>query len=179
MSCDAVAVTAAAMMAALGPATPPANPAATPPAVIQASTTPTPAPATPTAVAPVTTPRSVAREPLFADIVRRARSLKAQVDGYRRLHVANTAALPRYDAFRAAITELSTLDMQGHTTLVQRGVTDDLKCILRGISQDLPTRMQALEAAATPEARDEALREISYLLNDNVEVITSPPRPAA
>lgn len=177
MSCDAVAVTAAAMMAALGPATPPANPAAAPPAVVQVTTTPAPAPATPTAV--VATPRSVAREPLFADIVRRARSLKAQVDGYRRLHAASTAALPRYDAFRAAITELATLDMQGHTTLVQRGVTDDLKCILRGISQDLPTRMQALEAAATPEARDEALREISYLLNDNVEVITSPPRPAA
>jgi hypothetical protein len=178
MSCDAVAVTAAAMLAALGPAAPPAptpGAAEAPPAVVQVTTAA--APATPAPV--VATPPSVAREPLFRDIVRRARSLKSEVDGYLRLHAASTAALPNYADFRTRVGELATLDMQGHTTLTERGVTDDLKCILRGISQDLPTRLQALEAATTVLEREDALREMQYLLNDNVEVITSPPRPAA
>ena len=36
-----------------------------------------------------------------------------------------------------------------------------------------------LEAAADAPARRLALDELSYLLNDNVEVITSPPQPEA
>ena len=160
MSCDAVAVSAALLFASFTQGPQPAQPS-----IIQ--------------VTDRVAPPSVAHEPLFMDIVRHARALKAQVDAYRRLHAESTAALPNYDAFRAQIAELAALDMQGHTTLAQRGATDDLKCILRGISQDLPTRLQALEQAATPQARDSALRDMAYLLNDNVEVITSPPQPAA
>jgi hypothetical protein len=162
MSCDAVAFSAVLWLASFGPAQGPNQ-------IPLILTTEAAAPA------------SVAHEPLFMDIVRRARALKAQVETYRHAvaRVDSAAALPNYAAFRTSIAELATLDMQGHTTLVSRGATDDLKCILRGISQDLPTRLQALESAATPQARDTALREMSYLLNDNVEVITSPPRPAA
>jgi hypothetical protein len=69
--------------------------------------------------------------------------------------------------------------MQGHLELLKRGVTDDLKCILRGISQDLPVKLKDVAEAKDAKARDFALREISYLLNDNVEVITAPPQPAA
>ena len=36
----------------------------------------------------------------------------------------------------------------------------------------------AVQAAATPADRAVALSELSYLLNDNVEVITAPPKPA-
>ncbi len=159
MSCDAVAFSAVLWLAAYGPA---------------------PAPhATPLilATAPAAPP-SVAGEPLFVDIVARARALRQQVEAYRTNTGAGPiTAMPGYAAFRTHITELAALDMQGHVLLAQRNTDGDLKCILRGISQDLATKLTALEAATTPQARELALRDMSYLLNDNVEVITSPPIP--
>jgi hypothetical protein len=125
-------------------------------------------------------PHSVAGEPLFADIVRRASRLKADAESWRKSGLdGDTASLAGFPAFKAAIGELSDLDMKGHVALAARGTDGDLKCILKGISQDLPVKLHDLEAAATPKARDQAIREMTYLLNDNVEVITSPPAPAA
>jgi hypothetical protein len=69
--------------------------------------------------------------------------------------------------------------MQGHVELVSRGYTDDLKCILKGISQDLPVKLKAMEAATDAKSRHAALEDMFYLLRDNVEVITAPPQPAA
>jgi hypothetical protein len=129
------------------------------------------------ATSPVTTPApagpalSVAQEPLFADIVSRAGALKAEIEAFR-----GKGELPGA-AFGDQIRKLSDLDMQGHLLLAQRGTDGDLKCILRGISQDLPVKLSALTEAPTPKARDLAMREMAYLLNDNVEVITAPPAP--
>lgn len=164
MSCDAVAFSAMLWMASFNPG--------------QAGG---PAPAV--AQQPVL-PQSVAGEPLFQDIVKRARQLKAQTEAYRKdLGGADPASaakpLKGFDAFSAKITDLSTLDMKGHVTLKERGAVDDLKCILRGISQDLPEKLTAVGAATTLKAQDLALRDMVYLLNDNVEVITAPPQPAA
>ena len=75
------------------------------------------------------------------------------------------------------ITELAALDMQGHLILKARGTDGDLKCILRGIAEDMPLKVAAVAAAATPAERRLALEELHYLLNDNVEVITAPPQP--
>jgi hypothetical protein len=121
---------------------------------------------------PKAAPPAVAHEPLFADIVARAGGLKSQVDALRG---TPTAALP--DAFKTGVAELAELDMKGHVTLAQRGTDGDLKCILKGIAQDLPAKLEALEAATDAKARDAALRDMAYLLNDNVEVITAPPAP--
>ena len=144
-----------------------------------ASTSPTPA-APRLTLAVAAAPPSVAGEPLFADIVRRAAALKAQTEAFRKDDLSGAVtALPDYAGFKARIGQLADADMQGHLTLKARGATDDLKCILRGISQDLPVRLQELEAAATPKAREDALKEMTYLLRDNVEVITAPPQPAA
>jgi len=130
-----------------------------------------------------TAPASVAAEPLFADIVRRAKQLKAQTEAYRKALAADPAApampLKDLEGFSARIGELSALDMKGHVTLKERGAVDDLKCILRGISQDLPDKLAAMQAATTVKAQDLALRDMVYLLNDNVEVITAPPTPPA
>ncbi|MES2342268.1 MAG: hypothetical protein V4597_11365 [Pseudomonadota bacterium] len=142
MSCDAAASLAILWLAATGPVSPGAGLS--------------------------TPPSAVALEPLFADIVKRAGALKAQVDGVR-------AGKPLPEAFKSQIGELAALDMQGHLLLAQRGTDGDLKCILRGISQDLPLKLDAVTAAATPKDRDLALRDMAYLLNDNVEVITAPP----
>jgi hypothetical protein len=135
------------------------------------------------APAVATAPASVASEPLFADIVRRAGGLKAEAEAYRKgLPADPTAAakpLKGFEGFGAAIGELSALDMKGHVTLKERGAVDDLKCILRGISQDLPEKLKAVGAATTVKDQDQALRDMVYLLNDNVEVITAPPTPPA
>ena len=156
--CDAVPVAFAAALSATAPA------AAPPPQPVSA------------AAAPV----SVAGEPMYADIIARARGLKAQVEHYRRPDAAGSAApatLPELDAFRVRIGQLAELDMKGHVDLKARGVDGDLKCILKGISEDLPKRLADVDAAKTAADQDAALREMAYLLNDNVEVLTSPPKP--
>ena len=118
----------------------------------------------------------LAREPLYADIVKRAGVLKAEVSTYRAAP-AGTAPLPGFDAFKSDVVALSALDMQGHLDLAKRGTDGDLKCILRGISQDLPRKLTEVEQATTGDARGAALQDMFYLLRDNVEVITSPPAP--
>lgn len=130
----------------------------------------------------VAAPPSVAKEPLFADIVGRAGRLKAEIEAYRTPRLAaspQAVSLADFAAVQKQVEELSALDMQGHVELAKRGTTDDLKCILKGISQDLPVKLKELESARTGKAQDEALRDMAYLLNDNVEVITAPPQPAA
>ena len=151
MSCDAIAFSTMLWMASMGggDAAPSAVPAVTAPAV----------------------PSSVASEPLFIDIVKRAGDLRTEVETYRK---APAGALPGFDAFKTQLGELSDLDMKGHVLLAERGTDGDLKCILKGISQDLPKRLADIEAAKDPKTRDAALREIGYLLRDNVEVITTP-----
>jgi hypothetical protein len=164
MSCDAVAFSAMLWMASFNPGQA-AGPA---PAVLQQPAV----------------PRSVAGEPLFLDIVKRARQLKAETEAYRQTlakaaPAGAAAKLKGFDTFSGRIADLSALDMKGHVTLKERGAVDDLKCILRGISQDLPEKLAAVGAATTIKAQDLALRDMAYLLNDNVEVITAPPQPAA
>ncbi len=130
----------------------------------------------PTAEAPV----SVAAEPLFADIIARSGALKGVVQGWIEAGVVDQsdfAAGPAFAGFRTQAVELAALDMQGHVILKERGTDGDLKCILRGISEDIPVKIAAVAAAATPAERRVALDELAYLLNDNVEVITAPPQP--
>ena len=115
-------------------------------------------------------PPSVASEPLFADIVARSSALKAVVDGWN-------GSPSDFDAFKVQAAELAAMDLQAHLILKQRGTDGDLTCILRGISEDIPLKVEAVESAATPQDRARALGELSYLLNDNVEVITAPPQP--
>jgi hypothetical protein len=159
MSCD-VALAAFLVFAQAGPAA-----AAPPPLVAIAD------------AAPV----SVAGEPLFRDIVGRAGGLRGQVDAYRKglAGASEAITLPQFSQFSQGVAELSQLDEKGHGLLVARGSKDDLKCILHGISQDLPAKLAAVVAAKTGHDQDAALRDMSYLLRDNVEVITAPPQPAA
>ena len=125
-------------------------------------------------------PVSVAAEPLFADIVARAGLLHGEVQGWLAAGLADRADFvsgAAFTGFKSHASELAALDMQGHLILKERGTDGDLKCILRGISEDIPVKVQAVEAAATPGERRVAMDELAYLLNDNVEVITAPPQP--
>ena len=125
-------------------------------------------------------PASVAGEPLFADIVARSGALRGVVQGWIDAGAATRAdfaADAGFTRFKAQAAELAAADMQGHLVLKERGTDGDLKCILRGISEDMPKKIAAVEAAATPAERAVALSELAYLLNDNVEVVTAPPQP--
>jgi hypothetical protein len=137
-----------------------------------------PAPVQALAIPAIATPApaSVAAEPLFADIVSRAGKLKLTVERYRTTAAAGKP-IAGFAAFKADVGVLAALDMKGHETLKARNTDGDLKCILRGISQDLPLKLADVEKAVTPKDKDKALKEMSYLLNDNVEVITAPPAP--
>ncbi len=128
-----------------------------------------------------TAPPSVASEPLFKDIVSRADTLKAEVEIFRKAIAGADRPMPLagFDAFGAQIGQLAVLDEQGHKLLLARGAPDDLKCILHGISQDLSVKLTAVSAAKTGKDEELALRDMSFLLRDNVEVITAPPQPAA
>lgn len=148
MSCDAIALSAMLWLASASPET-----------------------ATRQPIAAVSAPTTVAQEPLFADIVGRAGALKAQVEAWK----GQAGPLAGFDAFKGKLGELAELDMKGHLLLAERGTDGDLKCILRGIAQDLPVRLKEVETAADAKARDNALREMVWLLRDNVEVITTPP----
>ena len=125
-------------------------------------------------------PVSVAGEPLFVDIVTRSTTLKTMAEGW------GTSGLIEQDGFltgsaftdfKVQATALAEMDMQGHLILKERGTDGDLKCILRGISEDMPKKVAAVETATTAAERRVALDELVYLLNDNVEVITAPPQP--
>ena len=142
-------------------------------AFVMASTSPQAASA-PVQLATVAAPARLAQEPLYADIIGRAKGLHTRV----RIYQASPNAIADLAAFRAELDQLAALDMQGHFDLKARNVDGDLKCILKGIAEDLPKRFEDLQAAATPEARVAVLKEMGYLLDDNVEVITSQPGPA-
>lgn len=152
MSCEAVAAASMLWLASWsgGGDTPPAAPAA--------------------AMAPAS---PLATEPLFADIIARAGRLRVEVLDWKGKPLPG----PAFAAFKGELGELAALDMKGHVTLKERGTDGDLKCILRGISEDLPLKLKAVEDAPNPGARDAALTDLSYLLRDNVEVITAPPAP--
>lgn len=129
---------------------------------------------------PVVPPNALAQEPMYADIISRSQALKAVVEGWIAADAAQDAGLagrPDFVAFRQAATELSERDMAGHLDLRARGTDGDLRCILRGLSEDLPRRVEDVAEATTPNTRRDALAELSYLLNDNIEVIVAPPAP--
>lgn len=130
------------------------------------------------AAAPVTeTPRptiaaeapAMGLEALFTDIVARAGRLKAMGEAMR---ASGAAADP---GFEQGIVELAELDMAAQRRVREIGVDGDLACILRGIAEDLPVKLAALRLSSAPEDRDLALRELIYLLNDNIEVVVTPP----
>ena len=158
MSCDVAAIAASLWLASTAAMAPP--------------------PATPAVDRP--TPPSVASEPLFVDIVKRAGMLKAQTQAYEKGSLdSGFDHMAGAGDFETAVAQLSDLDMKAHVDLVSRGYSDDLKCILKGISQDLTVKLKAVEAAPDAKARHDALQDMFYLLRDNVEVITAPPQPAA
>lgn len=131
-------------------------------------------------VDPATVPADLtglASEPLFVDIVARSGRLKGVVEGWAAtgaVHAPGFLSGSEWLNFRTEATALGELNLQGHLILKSRESEGDMACILRGLSEDLPTRLADMEAADTAGARDLALAELVHLFDDNIAVITSP-----
>ena len=124
---------------------------------------------------------ALATEPLFAEIVNRSRQLKSVVDGWIAEGAAADSAFtqrPDFATFSADIEALAALDLRGHVELRERNSDGDLRCILRGLSADIPRKLEALAIATEPRARGEAMGDLAYLLDDNAAVVLAPPQPA-
>ena len=131
------------------------------------------APASNAAVPAAAAPAALAQEPLYAEIVARAKGLHLRVKTAQ-----DAVAAADLQALKREVEALASPDMQGHYDLEARNVDADLKCILKGIAEDLPKRLDDLAAARDAEARTAALKEMGYLLNDNVAVVLASPGPA-
>jgi hypothetical protein len=125
----------------------------------------------------------LAAEPLYAEIVGRAQALKTEVQALEALPGLKASpgviAAQRIGALAPKTETLAKLDMKGHYDLEARHLDGDLKCILKGVSEDLPRKLAEVEAAKTGAQEYAALDELAYLLDDNVGVITAPPKPPA
>ena len=72
---------------------------------------------------------ALSREPLYADIVSRARTLMQTVSAWQapaRKASLTPLTLKDFDAFKAQAKALSALDMKGHLELASRGTDGDL-----------------------------------------------------
>ncbi|MBS0295250.1 MAG: hypothetical protein JSR45_03000 [Proteobacteria bacterium] len=134
------------------------------------------------AARPVQPVSALSQEPLYAQIVSSAQRLEADAKAMRALPGLKSApsavVLPGFAKLKSEAMKLSAMDMQGHLDLAARkGGDGDLKCILKGISQDLPKKIAAVEDAKTGPEQDLALDELAYVLDDNAGVILAPPKP--
>lgn len=117
-------------------------------------------------------PASLIAEPLFAEIASRADSLHARATGW-----VTAGRIADAAQFRSDLTRLAELDMEGHRTLAARGTDPDLKCMLRGMSEDLTRQMGVIEGAADEATRRAALQRLNGLLDENAAVLRAPSRP--
>ena len=117
---------------------------------------------------------TISREPLYAGLVKSARTLKMETDRFSARPVLAVLGTARFKTYARNIRALSANDMKGHFTLRDRGTDNDLKCILMGVSRDLEIKMTKIEAAKSDTELGTAFHDMSELLSDNVDVIVTP-----
>ncbi len=115
---------------------------------------------------------AISHEPFYAGIVSRARDLTAESERLGALPDARTGS--DFTAFAAAVTALSADDLKGHYDLRARRLDNDLKCILMGVSRDLPLKLDAIRAAKAGDELKAAFAGMTQDLSDNVDVIVTP-----
>lgn len=109
-----------------------------------------------------------AAEPSFPHIVAEARALRALVQDWR-------GEPSGFATIRARGLALAEANLAAHRRLAERRADGDLTCILRGIGEDLPRRIEALGAAPAGPERELAREELVRLLDDDAAVILAPP----
>ncbi|MDC7683149.1 hypothetical protein PQU92_07660 [Asticcacaulis sp. BYS171W] len=116
----------------------------------------------------------LSREPFYAMIVKDAGNLKATTEGFAKAPSLALLSQPGFTKYAEAITDLSARDLKGHQDLKKRGTDNDLKCVLMGVSLDLPIKLKAIQAATTEAELKRALNDMALLLGDNIDVIVTP-----
>ncbi|MGE3930500.1 MAG: hypothetical protein AB7G05_10060 [Hyphomonadaceae bacterium] len=91
--------------------------------------------------------------------------LAQEVEADARALTAQTEMTP---AFLAGLEDFSADAMQLSDALRSAGVTQDLPCIFRGISEDAHARAAEVQAASDYGARDHAFAELRALLDDAI-----------
>lgn len=124
-----------------------------------------------TTTAPV---NAVAKEQPYAGIVKQAGKLKGRADSYAKAPSLTLLANPKFQAFTADVGDLSEQNLKAHFDMKARGTDNDLKCVLKGVSIDLKLKHDALIAAKTEADLQHTLTDLSALLSDNIDVITTP-----
>ena len=117
---------------------------------------------------------AISREPFYAGIVSQAGQLEHQTDTFAAKPSLRLLGEPRFAAYARDIQALSDADMKGHLDLKARGTDNDLKCIMMGVSLDLPKKLDAIRGARSDTELGTALTNMSALLSDNVDVIVTP-----
>lgn len=115
---------------------------------------------------------AISQEPFFAGLVSEATRLKAETEALPATPTLLTK--PKFKRYAKDIRALSAADLQGHMTLKARGTDRDLKCILTGLSRDLPIKLAAIEAGQTDADMKLALANMADLLSDHIDVIVTP-----
>lgn len=122
-----------------------------------------------------TAPVSVlAKEPFYSGIVADATRLRAQTEDVAARPSLKWLGTPHFRSYAEAITELAARDMKGHDDLKARGTDNDLKCILKGVSIDLRLKLDAMRAARSDRDLGRVLEDMTLLLDDNIDVVTTP-----
>ena len=116
----------------------------------------------------------ISREPFYAGIVTTAGKLEHETDGFAAKPNLSLLGEARFAAYARNIQALSDADMKGHLDLKARGTDNDLKCIMMGVSLDLPKKLDAIRAAKSDAELGTALGNMSSLLSDNIDVIVTP-----
>jgi len=117
---------------------------------------------------------ALAKEPFYAGIVASAGRLEQQTDRFAAKPSLALLGDTRFKTYAREIQALSDADMKGHLDLKARGSDNDLKCIMMGVSLDLPKKLDAIRAAKSDAELGMALGNMSALLSDNIDVIQTP-----
>ena len=117
---------------------------------------------------------AISREPFYAGIVASAGRLAHQSDDFGAKPKLALLGEARFATYAREIQALSDADMKGHLDLKARGTDNDLKCIMMGVSLDLPKKLDAIRAARSDAELGTALGNMSALLSDNIDVIVRP-----
>ncbi len=115
---------------------------------------------------------AISREPLYAGIVKHAKALEAET--HRLAKGDDPRADKTFATYADAITALSADDLKGHYDLRARGTDNDLKCIMMGISRDLPLKLDAIRSARPGDELKTAFDAMAQDLSDNIDVIVTP-----
>jgi hypothetical protein len=92
-------------------------------------------------------------------------ALAAEIETEARALAARTELSP---AFLVELEVFSNDSMRLSDSLREAGVTQDLPCIFRGISEDARERVGALQAAGSAAEREAALTDLRVLLEDAI-----------